>query len=387
MHSEPAPGSSTHPDEPSIPGPAVSRPTPPSPKTAGGMREILPPYVVRRSSDEPGASEYPRRSAAPEPIGAELSHADEAPDSDAAALVSEPANESEEAGASGSGIASGEDLAWLEAIDWGDERSPDEAGDGDAELEVPLQHAEHHPQADGPVDPDVPGPTGGESADEDADVLSEDDSAGTSDTNDEDVPSWIAWATEDEEPHASASGDDEGSDVVEIDTLLAVPEPVGEGAQNGTEPSAVPGSLGEPMLMESRPDNYASGEDDSVEPSTFGATDPASQESEDLTPDTDGVDQPDRGLVDRTASEVEPLIPLEPGAERSADSTGSVEHVPDRAIEELASRLESLAGSLRTRPLPEVVARASSSDPLEVLLAGYALGFVRGRSDAGDASD
>jgi hypothetical protein len=46
--------------------------------------------------------------------------------------------------------------------------------------------------------------------------------------------------------------------------------------------------------------------------------------------------------------------------------------------------LEYVAGALRSGSVSDVIAGANSSDPLEVLLAGYVLGYTRARGSAGD---
>jgi hypothetical protein len=62
------------------------------------------------------------------------------------------------------------------------------------------------------------------------------------------------------------------------------------------------------------------------------------------------------------------------GAASNSDSGGSA------IADEVAVRLERIAARLRTNPDPEQWVGAADGDPLELLLAGVVLGYLRGRA-------
>ncbi|CAN5847858.1 hypothetical protein BH23GEM8_BH23GEM8_12260 [soil metagenome] len=92
-------------------------------------------------------------------------------------------------------------------------------------------------------------------------------------------------------------------------------------------------------------------------------------------------------------AETEEIVPESTSSENSSESVGSeniavplssqeVPDVSDVVLEEIASRLEQIARSLRSRDGGEL--SGDTSDPLEVLITGYALGYSEGVRRSGD---
>jgi hypothetical protein len=275
----------------------------------------------------------------------------------------------------------GEEFPWLV--------SPDDAGDGEAEF-LDSPDADRPPWESSPRDEMAYR----SASTSDAEIVSIDDLI----SGDEERAT---------DPARETAGDDGDQGV---DWLLARPA---EAAGEYEAPSA---SLETANGNSSRDDAFSDGDDPATDPDSrwqpwaglsaglpdSDATDSAVADREPEPSVSGSWEQPEAeaGTTDVSAGEMaanswgQPAEVEEASADAGSDESVGSEHfavplssqeipdVSDVVLEEIAARLERIARSLRSRDGGEL--SGDTSDPLEVLITGYALGYSEGVRRSGD---
>lgn len=197
----------------------------------------------------------------------------------------------------------------------------------------------------------------------------------------------------------SSAGEDDRSvaaDAVEEGALRTDGEPFADAGADAAD-DAVPGGFAEGAY---------DGSDGAAQPDQGAGTTPgegaaahsfaASGSYADADADADPVDA-DHLWVPETAA-MEPVVDrvdgedhasavaeaedmASGGADADSDPSDDAAGAPASPLHDVAARLEEIAASLRTRTPAELLSGAS--DPLEIMIAGYVLGYTRGASGAG----
>jgi hypothetical protein len=104
---------------------------------------------------------------------------------------------------------------------------------------------------------------------------------------------------------------------------------------------------------------------------------------EPLAADTAGPDE--TAFAEAWTPSVETVAEAAPARADEGAAVSAAEATVD-ALSEVADRLDAIARTLRSVPAFELLGRADA-DPLELLIAGYALGYAQGRARGGTAAD